>query len=113
MSEEHDKQYKRKQKYRKIEQRVQLIKDTAGTLCLPTKSESLKHLLDENNRGKLAKSHCGYLGDSGQAQKTKIKNSHCPYRCKGSYGKTIQYKRHDKRQVQDMEQQINEYRQEQ
>lgn len=106
MNKNRSRDYNRKQKYKKIRQRLKKIKDLYGVIGCYTR---IKENIEEFEPGKLAKSHCGYLGSGGCNQKTKIKNGHCPYRCKGSYGKAIQYNKHDKQQVQDMNQQIKDY----
>ena len=49
------------------------------------------------------------LMTGGQSKKTKAKNMHSNYRRPGFWGKAVQYKPHDKRQVQNYEDQLKEY----
>ena len=54
--------------------------------------------LDNNNE-------MNKYGQRGKAKKTKTKNSHATYRCKGAYGPAVKRTTHDQRQVDSMNEQ--------
>lgn len=94
--------YLRKQRWRKIQNRIKVIKQLHPTW-------SYVPALNENTPvGKFAKGHYGFLGHGGTNTKTNTRKGHASYRHKGAYGRAVQYKPHDKRQVIDMDQQVNE-----
>ena len=87
---------KRKEKIKYFNPVFMNIEDaiTNGTIC----EGQLRNNNDMNR-----------LGGGGVSRKTKAKHSHSTYRHKGAYGKAIQYKPHDQRQIdQELDQEENE-----
>lgn len=83
--------YRRKMRVRKINQRKNKILDLLSyRSSIGSKFEDT--IYGDNKNGYLSKCHYGYLS---YGKKTKAKNGYQTHRHKGEYGKAIRYSRHD------------------
>lgn len=97
--------YFRKQRLRNIERRKNLISEHEAVHYLN------KTLEDPDFKvGTLHKGHNGHLGMGGRAVKTNTRKGHSTYRHKGAYGPANNYKKHDRRQIEDGKQQIKDWK---
>ena len=97
-----NRQERRKNKWKKIRQRIELVRNKWKN-CLKPLDDFLPpdgyfSNIDEINK---------WMG-AGRKKKTKTKDGHASYRHNGSYGEAIDYSPHDKRQVDDFEEQLKE-----
>ena len=92
---------RRRLRSRKIKQRINLIRNIWDKSGINLKLKEDGYFSNNNEVN-------AYM-TSGKSKKTRVKNSHSNYRRKGGWGKTVQYKPYDLRQVEEMEDQLKEY----
>ena len=95
---------RRRRRKRKIKQRADLMLNIDS--CSTWNPAPIEELISA--LGMLANNN--YVNGLGNGRKTNVRKKHSRYRHKGGYGKDKQWKPHDERQVEDMDQQIDDYR---
>ena len=92
---------RRRLRSKKIKGRKKLVSNTQSSWC--EMSEYCDGMYSTNNI-------MNKLMTKGKSKKTRIKNSHSNYRRTGSWGKAVEYKPYDKRQVDEYKDQLKEYK---
>lgn len=110
-----DKNYRIGVRKKKIKQRSRKIKNSRigienGHIITPDNKheEKIKSAINCIKPGLLAKGDYGAI-TKGVSVKTKTKKGHSSYRHKGGYGKSLNYSKHDKNQINNMDQELEDF----
>lgn len=98
-----DREYNRMMREKKAEERYQKMRNIEPTWSLAPYEDTPKL------RGQLSNGNNGYLS-GGRNVKTNTRKGHASYRHKGAYGPENNYSVHDGTQVEDMRQQVEEWK---
>ena len=90
----------RERRKRKIQQRTQLLKNKSRSWSVPNLPKHLGYLANNNEVN-------ARMG-AGRRKKTNTRKSCASYRHHGAYGPANKYMPHDRRQIDDLKQQLTE-----